>query len=283
MSPKTAKYVRAIYGIILSLLVLIVGLLLILSCIDIYRSGDRPFSTESVGAHFSAIALPVYLCIIWAVGGVVLSLALPAEQTRRKGLISPEVTLARLTGKLDLSKCPYELEKNIRRQRTLRQIFVLVNVVLYVTGATRALIYALNKNNFPAADGQFNAEVLQGTLTVALYLAPPFLYSIVTSFLNREFRKREIALVKQAIALCATRPDLCRTPETPVENSCSGACPIQKAKSVFTKHQKTILTVVRCVVLAVGVLFVLLGIFNGGMSDVVQKAIKICTECIGLG
>ena len=283
MSPKTAKYVRTVYGIILSLLVLIVGLLLILSCIDIYRSGDRPFSTESVGAHFSAIALPVYLCIIWAVGGAVLSLALPAEQTRRKGLISPEVTLARLTGKLDLSKCPYELEKNIRRQRTLRQIFVLVNVVLYVTGATRALIYALNKNNFPAADGQFNAEVLQGTLTVALYLAPPFLYSIVTSFLNREFRKREIALVKEAIALCATRPDLCRTPETPVENSCSGACPFQKAKSVFTKHQKTILTVVRCVVLAVGVLFVLLGIFNGGMSDVVQKAIKICTECIGLG
>ena len=283
MSPKTAKYVRTVYGIILSLLVLIVGLLLILSCIDIYRSGDRPFSTESVGAHFSAIALPVYLCIIWAVGGVVLSLALPTEQTRRKGLISPEVTLARLTGKLDLSKCPYELEKNIRRQRTLRQIFVLVTVVLYVTGATRALIYALNKNNFPAADGQFNAEVLQGTLTVALYLAPPFLYSIVTSFLNREFRKREIALVKEAIALCATRPDLCRTPETPVENSCSGACPFQKAKSVFTKHQKTILTVVRCVVLAVGVLFVLLGIFNGGMSDVVQKAIKICTECIGLG
>ena len=283
MSPKTAKYVRTVYGIILSLLVLIVGLLLILSCIDIYRSGDRPFSTESVGAHFSAIALPVYLCIIWAVGGAVLSLALPAEQTRRKGLISPEVTLARLTGKLDLSKCPYELEKNIRRQRTLRQIFVLVNVVLYVTGATRALIYALNKNNFPAADGQFNAEVLQGTLTVALYLAPPFLYSIVTSFLNREFRKREIALVKEAIALCATRPDLCRTSETPVENSCSGACPFQKAKSVFTKHQKTILTVVRCVVLAVGVLFVLLGIFNGGMSDVVQKAIKICTECIGLG
>jgi hypothetical protein len=217
------------------------------------------------------------------VGGVVLSLALPGEQTRRKGLISPEVTLARLTGKLDLSKCPYELEKNIRRQLTLRQIFVLVNVVLYVAGATRALIYALNKNNFPAADGQFNAEVLQGTLTIALYLAPPFLYSIVTSFLNREFRKREIALIKEAIALCATRPDLCRTPDESTNANGSRACPIEKAKSVFAKHQKTILTVVRCAVLAVGILFVLLGIFNGGMNDVVQKAIKICTECIGLG
>ena len=283
MSKQTVKRIHLAYGIVLTLLLITVGILLTVSCVTIYKSGDRPFSTESIRAQFSAIALPVYLCIIWAVGGFVLALALPLEKSKLKSRVSLEVTLARLSGKLDLSKCPYELEKNIRRQRTLRQIFVWVNVVLYVVGATRALIYALNKNNFPAADGQFNAEVLQGTLTVALYLAPPFLYSIVTSLLNREFRKREIALIKEAIALCATRPDLCRAPDESTNANGSRACPIEKAKSVFAKHQKTILTVVRCAVLAIGIVFVLLGIFNGGMNDVVQKAIKICTECIGLG
>ena len=30
-------------------------------------------------------------------------------------------------------------------------------------------------------------------------------------------------------------------------------------------------------------IFILLGIFNGGMYDVLVKAINICTECIGLG
>jgi hypothetical protein len=30
-------------------------------------------------------------------------------------------------------------------------------------------------------------------------------------------------------------------------------------------------------------LFIVLGIVNGGMADVLNKAIKICTECIGLG
>ena len=28
---------------------------------------------------------------------------------------------------------------------------------------------------------------------------------------------------------------------------------------------------------------ILLGILNGGMADVLGKAIRICTECIGLG
>ena len=34
---------------------------------------------------------------------------------------------------------------------------------------------------------------------------------------------------------------------------------------------------------AVGVSFVVLGIMNGGMEQVLGKAVRICTECIGLG
>ncbi|MBQ8341826.1 MAG: thioredoxin [Clostridia bacterium] len=40
---------------------------------------------------------------------------------------------------------------------------------------------------------------------------------------------------------------------------------------------------VRGVILAVGIVFVVLGVLNGGMADVLGKAIRICTECIGLG
>ena len=29
--------------------------------------------------------------------------------------------------------------------------------------------------------------------------------------------------------------------------------------------------------------FIVIGMFNGGMDDVLYKAINICTECIGLG
>ena len=33
----------------------------------------------------------------------------------------------------------------------------------------------------------------------------------------------------------------------------------------------------------VGVTLFVIGIFNGGLNDVLIKAINICTECIGLG
>ena len=40
---------------------------------------------------------------------------------------------------------------------------------------------------------------------------------------------------------------------------------------------------IRRILYAVAICFVVMGIFNGSMRDVLVKAIKICTECVGLG
>ena len=37
------------------------------------------------------------------------------------------------------------------------------------------------------------------------------------------------------------------------------------------------------VLFCISILFIVLGIVNGGLLDVLAKAIKICSECIGLG
>ena len=42
-------------------------------------------------------------------------------------------------------------------------------------------------------------------------------------------------------------------------------------------------SLIRAVLLAAALLFILLGVMNGGLYDVLVKAINICTECIGLG
>ena len=36
-------------------------------------------------------------------------------------------------------------------------------------------------------------------------------------------------------------------------------------------------------VITLSILFIVLGIINGGMADVLNKAVNICRECIGLG
>lgn len=46
---------------------------------------------------------------------------------------------------------------------------------------------------------------------------------------------------------------------------------------------KWLLWGVRAVIAVIAVVFIIVGIVNGGMADVLYKAIRICTECIGLG
>ncbi len=43
------------------------------------------------------------------------------------------------------------------------------------------------------------------------------------------------------------------------------------------------INIIRSVLCALAILFIVLGVMNGGWYDVLVKAINICTECIGLG
>ena len=57
---------------------------------------------------------------------------------------------------------------------------------------------------------------------------------------------------------------------------------IYNAISAFLQ-KPTVVLITRIALGVIGVVFVVFGIFNGGMADVLEKAVKICTQCIGLG
>ena len=67
------KWIRLIFGIILSISLIAAGLCLIGACISIYQSGDRPFSRESVALYFSQIAVPVYIALALTIVGFILN------------------------------------------------------------------------------------------------------------------------------------------------------------------------------------------------------------------
>lgn len=48
-------------------------------------------------------------------------------------------------------------------------------------------------------------------------------------------------------------------------------------------EMKSSIKMIRILVLLLSCLFIVLGALNGGIRDVLVKAISICTECIGLG
>ena len=81
------------------------------------------------------------------------------------------------------------------------------------------------------------------------------LFVIAAAFFCRRSMEREIALLKG----------------------------VPGSKAVEVAAKPAYLPVVRIVLYALAVILIVTGIGNGGMRDVLIKAINICTECIGLG
>jgi hypothetical protein len=125
-------------------------------------------------------------------------------------------------------------------------------VILLCTGLS--LRYLLNGSNFIS----WELEEVVGQM--ALHTAPWLLIALSAAYagmcLCDASREREIAALREL-----------------------------PAKPLRLQNQKTDRSVqpVRIVLYAIAVLFVVLGVMNGGLRDVLVKAINICTECIGLG
>ena len=252
MTQKTIKRVHQCYSWILAALITAVGVLCILGCLDIYTSGPRPYSAEAISIAFHRICIPVYIAILVILGGILLNLLLPAEQTRSKSPSRPEALLERLkikTGILEISK------KSIRNRRILR----ISTAVLYVLLMVYPLVYVLNPAHFTVSN--LNRDIIRAVLIILLPAALGLLLCGACQVLVNASLKREIALYKQAMA--------------------SG----QKAS--FPTHRSPPLShrlqYVRVGILLLAAILIVLGIFNGGVDDVLKKAIAICTECIGLG
>ncbi len=58
---------------------------------------------------------------------------------------------------------------------------------------------------------------------------------------------------------------------------------IERRKVGASSRNSRVIGFLRLFILSLGIVFVVIGISNGGMRDVFAKAVAICTECIGLG
>ena len=261
MSQEKLRKLHLIYGIVLSCIIIVTGICFIVSCVDIYRSGMRPFTYESINSHFMAIIVPVILCIVGIIGGMAVSF-FPLEKPKIKGIIDTGTTLKKMSRKIDLSKCDDETQSKIKKERKLRLYTNIFCIDAIVVSLIIALIYTLNKNNFPASD--INAEMINAMLFVIPCAVVGLASIFATILICNASYVRELNLVKSSF-------------KTAKKDEISSQQP-----AVSSQHEK-ILFGARLSILAIATIFIVVGIFNGGMTDVLQKAINICTECIGLG
>lgn len=261
MTNEKLRKLHLIYGIALSVIIIITGICFIVSCIDIYRSGARPFTYESINSHFMAIVVPVVLCIVGIIGGMVLSF-FPLEKPKIKGIIDTGTTLKKMSSKIDISKCDNEAQAKIAKERKIRLYSNVFCIDAIVVSLVISLIYMLNKNNFPAND--INGEMVSAMLFVIPCAIVSLAAIYATMLICTSSYARELEVVKASFKN-AKKDDIS-----------------SQQPAVSSQHEKILLGA-RLTLAVIAVVFIVVGIFNGGMADVLQKAINICTECIGLG
>ena len=259
MTNERAKRIHQICSVAASISLLTAGVLLMIACYGIYRSGDQPFSREAVAQAFAPISLPIYLCAAIIVLGILADLFLPRDKQKAKPEKQLDLILSRLHAKTDLSKCGAELQSAVAAQQRSRKIHRTNRNMLTVLASAIFLSFALNSGNFHQT--QINESMIRAMYLLAPCLCIPFGYGIFTAFHSKHSLQKEIDLLK-------TAPAEAQRPPVP-----------QAAAPVNEKRVK----LVRIALLTLGIVILVYGFFMGGTADVLTKAINICTECVGLG
>ena len=249
------------------------GILFVCACCSIYKSGDSPFSRESISAAFSGICIPVYITLSLTVINFGVHAAFPKDEEKLNGKRTPKILVEKLAAKVNDNSFSGDISDSINKERRLRRILGIVRIVLAVLSSVLPLIYLLNPDNFPAESGRYNAEISHGILLYIAFLLPLAIYEVVYHIVVERSYLAEHELLKAVLKEFGVSMPECEVVDTV----------IARIARFFNENKKPITLGVRIALVGSAIVFIVAGVINGGMADVLNKAIKICTECIGLG
>ena len=258
MNEKAIKLLRLLYGVAVSIMIAVSGLLLMAACIQIYRSGGaQTYTPEKVASAFAPIALPIYVTLALIVGSFLLAWLLPTEKKRLPVQKQYAFLLRRAYEKADLALCEEALLQKIHREQAKRRWALLIALAVWGIGGIVFLPYACNSGNYSPELHLATDSVV----AIVWWLLPcaliPTGCSIFCAYYSRGSLRRELELVKLAPKAASPLPK--KAPE------------------------KQSLMYARLAVLGIAIVMIVGGFVAGGTADVLAKAVAICTECVGLG
>ena len=248
--------------ILQSVLCVVLVVMLIVAALGIYRSGlavkaTDPLSwiyTREKAAQALTPVLPLLVIgLVLTAVGLVLGIR---DETAEKGVKDTECLRDLTVSRVAEASADMTAERS-RQKKLLRggwAVFALcmVPVLLYIT----------NGEHFPNGDLEPVFLALVGHVLPWVAIAIAAL--MISTVLQEKSMQREIEAAKEQIKL---------------EKS-SGVQP--KAERKEEKTRVNVRTL-RVVLLVLAVVLIVAGVFNGSARDVFGKAVKICTECVGLG
>lgn len=276
MTENRGRKIRFVYGVVFAVLTIAVGALFIAQAWSIYFSADSaPYTAKSISEHFSKIAIPVWLWVVALVGNIALAFVFPETENRPAPYIELNTTIAKLQRRI-----PDAELKQVRKDETYRLILGVVAGVLSALSAVAILVLLFDKSYTPWASSAFFTQhggVADRLVRCTPWLFAGFIICIVVTVLLENSKKKQIARLKTVIADNAKKGVKAeQKPQKPTweEKLCK--------KFPFLKSPKLVFGV-RIGLCVAGIALFAFGIYNGGMTDVYEKAKNICTQCIGLG
>ena len=237
--------------------ILMLLMLLAWQCVDIYQTGaanvdetgvllQSIYTRADVAARLKALSVPIFAGVAVIVTAMAAHAGHPAEAK------TPGMTAANRL-RLMRGRVRELPAAALREERFRIGMYAGTGAVLLVC-AVFVLLYLLDGSHFTSWD----LETVMGEMmaVVAPWTALALAAVYAAGVLRDKSMQRECDALKGAVD--------------------SGLRP-----QVEKQHDG--IPVIRVVLLAAAVLFIMLGVMNGGLYDVLVKAINICTECIGLG
>ena len=269
--------IRRIYAWVLSFWSILVGVLFVVQVWRIFSLGAKSFTTDTIAKYFSQISVFVWLWIALVVGSIVLNTLSPNEKEKLTAVIEPKYTLLKLRRRLPATTGMNPLKKQSLSRVVVWSVCACTCLACFIV----ALVYMLGDYTPRATSGFFSAHEEAERFVRAL---PWVLASLLVWIASASFDKysilKETKLVKEQIAQNAKQG---------IKGELAEEKPtfIQKlyAKLPFIKS-KWFLRGVRIFVAVLGLGLIVYDIAfldGGGMADMLEKAVNICTQCIGLG
>ncbi len=259
------RNLRFWYGIFLSVFTVALGISFIVCAADLYFA-EGGYTPESAGRMLLYLLAPVILYLIAVVGGYVLSVLYPASEKRPSPTAFSSLKKLRKRIPAGEGEAFLSEERHLKNYDLTRLVLWSVSAAFAVLAATMSAVYLSNSAHFP--NNNVTGEVLNMLKNVLPWVGSAFLLFVGATLYEHFAAKSALISAKKLIVL--SRGASMRTAPNYLGR-------------VEALRAPLVTTVLRVLVFALAVTFLILGIVNGGAGDVFMKAIKICTECIGLG
>ncbi len=316
MAKEKGGTLRFIYGVFLAILTVVVGGLFIVQVWSIYRSAPQsPYTVQSISTHFNQIAVPVWIWVAAVAINVVLAYLFPETEKRPKAQVDISTALERTKKRLPTEKefLP-TLSAIEKKQRTFRAIVGGVCIAFMLAAGVLCLATVFDFFYFPVIKAAFFTAqngLVDRVVQCVILAAAALVVGCIAAYLCALSKKREQKSYLDVIVQSKKKKAEVAEEQSPwfafvwsvVRSAVTGGKHVEKKvdkqlqntleegrippvqptpKKEKGENPKATLFW-RIGLCAVGVGLIVLGIFNGGMKDVLLKAINICTQCIGLG